>query len=554
MRGICPETDFRPGISLNCELVMINETTWTHREQVHAECSRVTSSLLLVLSEAMNGLHGTDYSVDYWELILGFWTRSFVDLVSSRNEEILGGTYIDVGSSTPPPVVSRASAHLGALNRQSQSAEWNRQLASDIQTIRDRGQLDVLETRDSEAKSVGGSSRIRRAFLESTKSMSVRLASRLGVVIASSYLPSRAELSLALSLRSVPVRWPQERVFSTSENSGKRQQLSSLLRNHAGQGFEAIVVQLLPWYLPMSFLEDFTAIRSRVCRGRAHPGVIFTANLHCSSDSFVIWAAEQRARAATLMISQHGGLNGQGRLPTRGQEFEQQVADRYLHWGWAEGEKSRLVPAQIVAWKKKRKTQPSQGSLLLVTDATFRHNRRPWAGIEDHGIYLEMLFSAYGGIPEEIKKQTVIRLHKDHALYDDNHEAKWRARHPDCNLDSGFGPMAELVDSAQLVVCTTLGTTEIEQFTRNVPTILRLDRHVHALRSSEEALFAQMEKAGLVHYSTESLTAFLNDHWENLEGWWSSTPVVRVVSAYLNRFGHRSHRPVRDFRKVLKEV
>ena len=103
----------------------------------------------------MNGIHGTDHSVDYWELILGFWTRNFVDLVSSRNEEILGGDFVDLRSSTPLPVVGRASAHMGALNRQSQSVEWNRQLVNDIQTVRDRGRLDVFETRDSEAKSVG---------------------------------------------------------------------------------------------------------------------------------------------------------------------------------------------------------------------------------------------------------------------------------------------------------------------------------------------------------------------------------------------------------------
>lgn len=533
---------------------MMDGSIWTDRDKIHSECTRATSVLLRGLPEAMNELHGLNHSAGYWELVLGFWVRNFVDLVSSRNREIDGISVIDFQPSPPLPVVHRASPFMGDLNRKSQSVAWNRQLVDDIRDIRQQGEVSVVESRSSVIEQTNRRMRVRRAVMEPIKSMSVRIASRFGVVVASSYLPPRAELTLALSLGSVPVKWPQESASSPTIDVTKRRGLDALLRKHAGHGLEGIVLQLLPWYLPMSFVEDFAAIRSRVCRGRAQPRVIFTANLHCSSDSFVIWAAEQRARGATVMISQHGGLNGQGRLPTRGQEFEQQVADRYLHWGWAEGEKTRLIPAQIVAWKRQRKTQPSEGTLLLVTDATFRHNRRPWAGIEDHGIYLEMLFSSYGGLPEEIKKQTVIRLHKDHALYDDSHEVKWRARHPDCNLDSGFGPMAELVDSARLVVCTTLGTTEIEQFTRNVPTILRLDRHVHALRPSEEALFVQMEQVGLVHYSTESLTAFLEDHWENLEEWWNSAPVVRVVSTYLDRFGHRSHRPVRDIRKVLKEV
>ena len=533
---------------------MVDEAAWSDREEIHHACSRVAAEVLGSMSGALNELHGVAKPTDYWELVLGFWTRNFVDLVSSRCEELQCATGAVVSDLSETGSIARAGRLMGSLNRQSQSVEWNHRLTADIAALQKGESIKAHPAEQFLSVDLTAKRGVLRVLVEGAKSRSIRLASSRGVVIVSSYLPTNAEAVLALSLSSVPVRWPHEPYSTSQLDVVARRRLASMLAGGSRNGLEGVVIGLLPWYLPMSVIEDFDVMRSRIATNGRCPKVIFTANLHCSSDSFAIWAAEQRLRGAVLAISQHGGLNGQGRLPTRGEEFEREVADLYLHWGWAEGDNAQRIPAQIVAWAPPRRKQNVSGGVLLVTDATFRHNRRPWAGVEDLSLYLEMLFTTYGSLPEDVKSQTIVRLHKDHALYDDSHEVKWRARYPHCTLDSGFGPMAPLVDNARLVVCTTLGTTEIEQFSRNVPTVLRLDRHIHALRRGEEDLFERMENVGLVHYSAESLASFLRAQWNSLGDWWSDPAVVSVVQRYLARFGHQSSRPVRDIRAVLREA
>lgn len=536
----------------------MSKETWLRREQMHSRCLEATHSVLATLSQALNEVHQVEASVHYWDTALGFWVRNFIDLVHGRLEEIESGMHrsnsseaVDQASSDLQ--LNRAAMLMSMLNAHSQSAFWTRRLIDDIILLRSSRDSVLIEANggpcDMDAREV--SSRYR--YVETAKGVLLSLACARGIVVASSYFPLRAEIALAFSMCTTPVRWPTKSHHMLPLCVETRQRLEGIISFQGHDELTTLVLRLLPWYLPRTIVEGFRSLRQAAQRGR-QPKLIFTANLHCSSDSFAIWAAEQRMRGAVLVISQHGGLNGQGRLPTRGEEFEREVADFYLHWGWADGANCRRIPAQIVAWRSSRKGHRSQGGLLLVTDATFRHNRRPWAGVADLAHYLEMLFTTYGAFPEDVKKQTVVRLHKDHALYDDSHDVKWRARHPYCTLDSGFGPMSPLVDAARLVVCTTLGTTEIEQFSRNVPTVLRLDRHIHALRRGEEALFERMEDVGLVHYSAESLATFLRANWNTLGDWWSDPNVVSVVNRYLARFGHQSRRPVRDIRAVLRDA
>lgn len=532
----------------------MDDMVWQQREQGHVECSEVIAEIELGLASALNDLHELDRPVRYWELIAGFWVRNFVDVVSSRLQELEAGMFHIRAKCGKTKSVTRTSEYMWELTQLGQSIEWNQQLIADISAVRIGGSTEFSYGLNRSSKSPLQVLTFRRVIDEKLRVILLKTAINRGVVIASSYLPNNAEFALAMSMYSLPVRWPLERPYGLTEDYLMRSRLSALLSKIPGNELTSVVARLLPLYLPMSIIENFKKMRFKFGVERSQVKLIFTANLHCSSDSFVIWAAEQRLLGATLVISQHGGLNGQGRLPTRGEEFEQSVADSYLHWGWAEGDNAQCIPAQIVAWAPARKNQHVCDGVLLVTDATFRHNRRPWAGVEDSSHYLEMLFTTYGLLPEDLKSRTVVRLHKDHNLYDDSHEEKWRAQYPHCKLDSGYGPMAPLVDAARLVVCTTLGTTEIEQFSRNVPTVLRLDRHIHALRRGEEDLFERMEHVGLIHYSAESLASFLRINWNSLGDWWSDPAVVLVVQQYLARFGHQSSRPIRDIRAVLRRA
>ena len=162
-----------------------------------------------------------------------------------------------------------------------------------------------------------------------------------------------------------------------------------------------------------------------------------------------------------------------------------------------------------------------------------------------------MLVGAYGVIPEGIKNVTTVRLHHDHDNYDESHEKMWKAHHPDAQLDSGLEPIEPLRRGARLVVCTTLGTSEIVQFSQSIPTVLRLHPEIHAVRNSCESLFKTMNDVGIVHYTDDSLRTFLKQYWDDIDSWWKSKEVQAVADTYLSRFGFQSERPLRHVREAL---
>lgn len=371
------------------------------------------------------------------------------------------------------------------------------------------------------------------------------------VFISRTYLGRIPELIFSLMCGTLPSRW-REPEFTTSINWQLRESISFQEGDFTPGTIEHFVCSMLPNHLPQSLLENLGELVEWVNQKyRKYPSAILTANLHVGSDSFLVWAAIQRIRGARLILSQHGGLNGQGLLPTRGEEFEQAFSDRYLHWGWSDQPQALVIPAQPTIWKKRRRSSKRKRNLVFITDCTFRFSRRPWASTRDDQEYRRMLVNAYEAIPQGIKSATIVRLHHDHNRYDESHEKMWSELHPHASLNNGLGSIEPLQQSARLVVCTTLGTSEIVQFSRSIPTVLRLHPEIHAVRTSCQALFKSMNDVGIVHYTDESFRSFLEEHWDAIDRWWGSVEVRSVVDAYLSRFGHQTKRPLWDLRQIL---
>jgi hypothetical protein len=60
-----------------------------------------------------------------------------------------------------------------------------------------------------------------------------------------------------------------------------------------------------------------------------------------------------------------------------------------------------------------------------------------------------------------------------------------------------------------------------------------------------------MEKVGLVHFSVQSFTDFLNSNWHEINSWWESEDVQGAIKEYLARFGYLTRFPLVEIRRVL---
>lgn len=484
---------------------------------------------------------------------LRYWLCNFLDIAHARwevaceDEVLTNHAYKEVNQN------SRSRIYLplmSSLNTASQDLDWNRQINADIHVYRlEVGTLQkdlmISHSMNHQANDVS-----HESFFEQTdcnRGQRVR--------ISRTYLPRSAEVLLALSFGSLPVRWREPMIEPKAIDVIARQKLNFRPELASPGTFEHFVRSCLSEHLPMSLVENLAEIQSAMsAKTKRTPRAFFTAHLHVSSDSFLIWSVMQRKCGMRLVLSQHGGLNGQGLIPTRGEEFEKTFADQYFHWGWESSSSAIQVPAQINVWARRRQRSNHLSKLVIITDCTYRLSRRPWASTNDNIRYRRMLLDTYGSLEEELQQDTIIRLHHDHDKYDDSHHTMWRNEFPKANLDDGRCSISELRCQARLVVCTSLGTSEIEQFARNIPTVLRLDPEVHTLRPTCTTIFREMEMVGLVHWSTDSLKMFIERCFHDIDDWWTNKATQRAVANYLEKFGQSSQQPIREVRRILLKV
>jgi putative transferase (TIGR04331 family) len=521
--------------------------------QVSLEIDEFVSDLVIELSVALNEVNQAKYSVRFWDRYIRSWLLSFVDTVFVEWLEYAVGR--SSGQQMPltkalEDVPRRASRSMNGALAISQDQRWRGQLKQDIQSFLGGSSHNFLEA--THLRDAAQTSRRFRSALSRFLSIISSITGQRPIVLAANHFPWHARLALSLSFFTLPTRSFEPNVGSADYSIDSRLHISEHLKKVSDQSFGALVRALLPAYLPMSTVELFSVlVQSCGVQQRKKPRVIFSDNQHFSSESFALWIALQGERGTQLAISQHGGLNGQGLFQTRDEQIEIRIADAYLHWGWSVAPNAVRVPTLINTLTPRKLARRSRSVIMLVTDTTFRYRRKYWS---DSDVYKRLVLRTFRGMPEHLKEVTTVRLHRDHDKYDESHKIFWNREFPNAKLDDGFIPMRQLLRHARLVICTTFGTTEIECFLRNIPVVLSLDPILHRPRPEFAGLVDLFESVGLIHYSEESLHNFLQEQYVSLEVWWTSDDVQRVIAKYLDQFGHRSQQPIRDYRKVLKEL
>ena len=518
----------------------------------------VIEKLLPDLAAALNTVHQTQHSIQFWRICTGYWLSIFVDAVyerwlcASAISETADTYTLEESGQSLRSVIPESTLSFNLL---AQSSEWNRAVYETI--LRDFPNVNMLPAAVDEMETAPNARVDHRrqtlSLFRAIEGVSNTL-SRLGAYsLCTTYLSRRQEMLLALSLKSFPRYWTRTR--RVKNDSDKRNELR--IKDDGESEFESFVRKILVEQIPKSFVEGFDAISKATQPKRVgrRPKVIFTSNLHLWNDEFSIWAAHQRENGTKLAISQHGGLNGQGLFPTRAEYHENKIADCHLPWGWkSESQTSRNIPALINVGKMRFDDQSKAERLLLITDCTYRYGRKPWVSTMDNDTYIGDLQGFVGQLKPDIRSNVVVRLHHHSALYDADHAERWRSFDPGIALDEGEASMDKLRANSRIAVCTTLGTSEIEQFGRNFPTLLMLNPLTHPIRSDCHELFSLMKQVGLLHESPKAAAMHIESIWTDTNRWWNQDDVQAVVKQYLARFGRESDHPLREIRKTLKTI
>ncbi len=133
-------------------------------------------------------------------------------------------------------------------------------------------------------------------------------------------------------------------------------------------GFEKLIVQLLPHDIPYSFLESHKMIKKESLKYPSKPRAIMSWVSWYSDEKFKMWAAAAAECGSSLYGFQHGGNYG---IDQYMQVLDHEVAitDKFYSWGWNDSElKERIVPMTMstVIGKKKFEKNNKNTKILFA--------------------------------------------------------------------------------------------------------------------------------------------------------------------------------------------
>jgi putative transferase (TIGR04331 family) len=529
----------------------------------HHQLSNLCSELLEDLTTYLNAMHNERSSAQTWKIRLGLWLHHFVDTVYERwlavsdIEQQFPSLSTELFPIDPQTICPKQSFDFYPI---SQSAQWNHWVTGEIAKF--NKQIEVINSTRTHQWQGGSPSdtydpSFKSQLRHSLRSSLLQIGLTSRHILATTYLPRKTELFLALRMKSLPTIWSEPMVPRAQFNIKMRNSMD--FPKTSDSSFNAFIRSIICSQVPRSMVEDYSALSRKANSGRfaRTPRTIFTANLHVTSDLFCIWMSHKQLQGSQILLGQHGGQYGQVAPPTRTEEHEIATTNRYFSWGWRTNDR-HIVPAPAMPLVNVSPSSPSvnsKNSLLLITDCTSRYARRPWPISSDNDHYLNNLFRFVDSLPSDRRSLLRVRLHHDHAKYDFSHSTRWLDRFPHINLDSGQGPLSRLRSQARLIVCTSLGTSELEQLAANQPTLLLLNHDVHPVRTGEQAVFAELENSQVLFQDGLALAKHVQEIWNDVEAWWSSTLVQRSIDLYKDHFVHQSADPISFFqREILATV
>lgn len=517
--------------------------------------------LLIELALKLNSIHQVDLSVRAWRILVGPWLGYFLQMLYDRWCMI----QFAIGSEKELQTILLTGQDRDMIPNDMNhfvnlflADDWNHYI---YRSILERE--PSVEKREVPYHILSNSSlnNAKQPFKEklkqSLKSLYNSAASFIngknGNLFINTYLSGRDNFILSSRYKQLPILQHLDQPPKAEVNFENRQWT---MNEVSGLPFEDFAKFMIPKQIPIAYLEGFKSLLDK-CSNMSwpsNPSVIFTSNSFSSDDIFKMYAAFKVDRGAKLVIGQHGGHYGIGRWFFN-EKHEITISDKFLSWGWTDPMTPKVRRVGQLKAKRPLNVQHSkQPGLLLVTATLPRYSyflysifiSSQWVHyFQDQCEFVEKL-------EDSIRDSLTIRLYKNDFGW--NQLKRWRDRFPKLTYDKGHEDIVRHIRHSKIFVSTYNATTYLESFTMDIPTVIYWDPHFSELRDSAIPYFEELKRVGIFHETPQSAANHINSIWNDVDSWWYSAEVRRVVMNFKESFCYLSDQLVDDIDREFKTL
>ena len=534
----------------------------SQKEIDYLKVIKLEEKLLPELAEILNRHFNCKKSLRYWNIIVGPWLRTILQLLLNRTHTLIQcfENYKISGTT----LYSYYNQSLAALDMKSSynlfdNEKWNNVLNGKImQLIIDKNiSIEVLKDKNFKYQlnsfslnkdniSQNYKKRLKRFFYNFYSKLASKLSKNNDGFIIGTYLPVNLLIKLEIALK----QWPQIRIKNDTDlnsinevpNIKLRKNLTTQLTNKSLDNFENVTRSLLFELFPVCYLEGFEKMNLILSKKLwpKSPKFIFTSNNYNSDEIFKLYTATQVENGKKYFIGQHGNRFFTDKYFSY--PVEEKICDNFLTWGWSKKSK-KYLPTFILNTAGRSKIYNTRGKLLLIQK---KRQRRfyTWDSPKEYDYFLKNQITFLNKLSERPNQKILIRLGNTIPNKKFRDEFKLINFKTSLKFDPGIKPIKKLVQASRLVVHSYDSTGLLETLSQNIPTIAFWENELDHLREEVKDDYQRLIDVGIIHLSPLSAAEKINEIWDNIGVWWFQKSVQDAKDKFCNVYAKSVSNPV----------
>ncbi len=544
---------------------------WNNKEKLEKDyeyLKELFETILKDLSSKLNILHNTNFSSDYWRILIGHWLTRFLHICFDR-WEVCRIAFENFKFDSTKMVKSNYQEFTAQTNENFidivYQDKWNHYIFSEIIKFNysDKIKIDYLD--DAPQDDYLRIKKYRKSF---SKSM---IQSFLGFIepaikkfrkdekylVSESYLGKIDEIKLNLKLGVFPYTLVPEIDTSIIPKDDLRKKL--ILDLSSKKSFEIFLNSFISKMIPCAYVENYNSLKTQASKlsWPKNPKVIFTSHFLCTKTIPSFYTADKKEKGAKLIHGQHGGSYGQS-LISAWQDFEVKISDLFLTWGWKNKDvyptKSLGIIKPLNSLYKIAKIKNKKKLLIVL-----RPKERYFSTLLDSKTRGPQLLNYHNDcikigslLKDKIRANLIVRLHTKKYLWCE--KERWTDKFKDIQINEGHDSMNKLIKKSKLIIYTYNSTGYLEYLSANIPVVIFWNSRENLLNKKTEVFFEKLKKNKIFHETPESLALHINDNWDNLEKWWNSKELQEVRTEFCENYCKINKNKVNDLKNIITEL
>jgi len=533
-------------------------------------------NLLNDLFKNLNNFHSTDYSKEYWRVIVGPWLYFYLVSMFDRWEsigKIIKKKKLDIPKYHHDSKLMFNYDTFSYWNKATQSDSWNQANFQRIIVFRSKNKFNfikgLIKNKNLNKNKIQKKEKLnlkyflRQIFIQIDIFMSKFSIKINRIYMETTYFSKLDTIKLFLKSKIVP-SFNLSTFKYNSKESGfeideQRRKKSFQYKNISKDNFLDFLKFYLIYDLPIIFLEDFQKIEiSNNGYNNLKLKSIFSSGSQIFNERYKLWLAKMIQKGANHYVMSHGGC-----LPllytNNFFEHELKISKKYISWHKPIHKKQiRLTPIQLLKTKrvseKQNLIQKEKTKCLILSCTTMRYpiKIQGWPYVEQYKTWVNDISSMIKNFDKNIKKNVVYRCGSGDYGFDT--DKILQERHKFIKIsNTSKETFNDALSTTRVAICAYPETVISECLIYDTPMIISMSPKIYHFIPQIKKIIDELENK-IFFSNPKKASKFINSIWKNPNDWWQDKNTKKAINKLKNYTIKTNNNWLDEWRDIIRGI